>query len=88
MSQHTPLTTWKFSQDLNLGLQGNNPLPSNEVMIVNNTLLIPNVLRKPILTIIIFFILCPNEKNLKFNLKDFSKMYTSLILLEKTVLFY
>ncbi len=46
----------------NLGLQGNNPLPSNELMIVINTLFIPDVLQNPTLTIIIFFILCPNEK--------------------------
>ncbi len=33
-----------------------------EVMIVFNMTFIPNVLQKPTLTIIIFFILCPNEK--------------------------
>jgi hypothetical protein len=32
------------------------------LMIVINTLFIPDVLQNPTLTIIIFFILCPNEK--------------------------
>jgi hypothetical protein len=50
----------KFYQDLNLGLEGNNPLPlpsndliwfeTNEVMIIFNTLFISNVLQKPTLT--------------------------------------
>jgi len=33
-------------------------------MIVFNKLFIPNILQKPLLIIIIFFILCPNEKKL------------------------
>jgi len=33
-----------------------------EVIIVFNTTFIPNVLQKPTLAIIIFFVLCPNEK--------------------------
>ncbi len=63
-----------FSKDLNLGLQCSCPLPlpsihliwfeTNLVMIVFNTFFIPNVLQKLILTIIIFLILSPSEKNL------------------------
>jgi len=49
------------------------------VMIVFNMLFIPNVLQKPNLNIIIFFILCPNG-TIK---KAFSKMYTSWIFLNK-----
>jgi hypothetical protein len=61
----------KSYQDLNLGLEGNNPLPlpsndliwfeTNEVMIIFNTFFIPNVLQKPHLTKK-KIILCPNEK--------------------------
>ncbi len=42
-------------------------------MIVFNTLFIPNVLQKPTLTIIIFFILYPNGKKKIFNLRDFPR---------------
>ncbi len=64
---------WSFYKYLNIDFQGSKSLlsPSNhlilfettEVLIVFNMLFIPNVLQKPTLTIIIFFILYPNEKN-------------------------
>ncbi len=54
-----------FYQDLNpLFLPSNHLIwfETYEVMIIFNMLFTPNVLQKPILTIIVFFILCPNGK--------------------------
>ncbi len=87
----------EFLTRLNLGLQGGNPLllPSNHliwyetngVMIGFIMLLIPNVLQKSNLTIIIFLILCPNQRILTSFYKT-SKMYTFLIFLRIYIYIY
>jgi len=48
---------------------------------------IPNVLQKSTLTIIMIFILYPNEKKFKLHFNFFFKMYTFLLCLKKKKLF-
>jgi hypothetical protein len=72
--QHTPLTTWKFEQSLNLRLKGDNllPLPSNHLIwhdtigvmikIIFICCLLQMFSKKSTSIIIIIFTLCPNGK--------------------------